>query len=393
MSKIEFLDLGKQPITNNFLDTKNPKEEFMYKLKVTFDEQAKMVSLGEFVPPEKMFNENYAHRASMSKTMQKAYKELSSSIKKKFNPNSILEIGSNDGVFLKNFSENIVIGVEPCKNLADITNSMKIKTFPEFWTLKLSDKIIKEYGNFDFIYSANTISHIHNLEETFLAIEKTLDNKGIFVLEDPSLIEVIKNGSYDQFYDEHAYVFSLTSIIKILEKTSLEVFDIEKLSTHGGSNRIFIKKKRNNLKISNKVFKFLNEEKVYGIENIDVYLKFGEKVQKSKHELISIFKNIKKNSKKIIGYGATYKSATVLNYCGLKSNFIDYFIDTTITKQGKFTPGTHIPIIKPDETLKDDVDYAFLGAWNFKEEILEKEKKFIERGGKFITHVPFPNIL
>ena len=174
MSKIEFLDLGKQPITNNFLDTKNPKEEFMYKLKVTFDEQAKMVSLGEFVPPEKMFNENYAHRASMSKTMQKAYKELSNSIKKKFNPNSILEIGSNDGVFLKNFSENIVIGVEPCKNLADITNSMKIKTFPEFWTLKLSDKIIKEYGNFDFIYSANTISHIHNLEETFLAIEKTL---------------------------------------------------------------------------------------------------------------------------------------------------------------------------------------------------------------------------
>ena len=393
MSKIEFLDLGKQPITNNFLDTKNPKEEFMYKLKVTFDEQAKMVSLGEFVPPEKMFNENYAHRASMSKTMQKAYKELSNSIKKKFNPNSILEIGSNDGVFLKNFSENIVIGVEPCKNLADITNSMKIKTFPEFWTLKLSDKIIKEYGNFDFIYSANTISHIHNLEETFLAIEKTLGNKGIFVLEDPSLIEIIKNGSYDQFYDEHAYVFSLTSIIKILEKTSLEVFDIEKLSTHGGSNRIFIKKKRNNLKISNKVFKFLNEEKVYGIENIDVYLKFGEKVQKSKHELISIFKNIKKNNKKIIGYGATYKSATVLNYCGLKSNFIDYFIDTTITKQGKFTPGTHIPIIKPDETLKDDVDYAFLGAWNFKEEILEKEKKFIERGGKFITHVPFPNIL
>ena len=393
MSKIEFLDLGKQPITNNFLDTKNPKEEFMYKLKVTFDEQAKMVSLGEFVPPEKMFNENYAHRASMSKTMQKAYKELSNSIKKKFNPNSILEIGSNDGVFLKNFSENIVIGVEPCKNLADITNSMKIKTFPEFWTLKLSDKIIKEYGNFDFIYSANTISHIHNLEETFLAIEKTLGNKGIFVLEDPSLIEVIKNGSYDQFYDEHAYVFSLTSIIKILEKTSLEVFDIEKLSTHGGSNRIFIKKKKNNLKISNKVFKFLNEEKVYGIENIDVYLKFGEKVQKSKHELISIFKNIKKNNKKIIGYGATYKSATVLNYCGLKSNFIDYFIDTTITKQGKFTPGTHIPIIKPDETLKDDVDYAFLGAWNFKEEILEKEKKFIERGGKFITHVPFPNIL
>ena len=393
MSKIEFLDLGKQPITNNFLDTKNPKEEFMYKLKVTFDEQAKMVSLGEFVPPEKMFNENYAHRASMSKTMQKAYKKVSNSIKKKFNPNSILEIGSNDGVFLKNFSENIVIGVEPCKNLAGITNSMKIKTFPEFWTLKLSDKIIKEYGNFDFIYSANTISHIHNLEETFLAIEKTLGNKGIFVLEDPSLIEVIKNGSYDQFYDEHAYVFSLTSIIKILEKTSLEVFDIEKLSTHGGSNRIFIKKKRNNLKISNNVFKFLNEEKVYGIENIDVYLKFGEKVQKSKHELISIFKNIKKNNKKIIGYGATYKSATVLNYCGLKSNFIDYFIDTTITKQGKFTPGTHIPIIKPDETLKDDVDYAFLGAWNFKEEILEKEKKFIERGGKFITHVPFPNIL
>ena len=180
MSKLEFLDLGKQPITNNFLKIQNPKNEFFYNLKIVFDDKTKLVSLAEFIPPEKMFNDTYAHRASMSITMQNAYKDLSIKIKKRFKPKSILEIGSNDGVFLKNFNEINAIGVEPCKNLAEITNSMNIKTFDEYWTMSLSKKILSQFGNFDLIYSANTISHIHDLNETFLAIDKILSNKGIF---------------------------------------------------------------------------------------------------------------------------------------------------------------------------------------------------------------------
>jgi methylation protein EvaC len=174
MAKIEFLNLGKQPITNNFLNTQKPKNEFFYDLKITFDEKSKIVSLSNLVSPEKMFNETYAHRASMSKTMQMSNYELSNYIKKKFVPDSILEIGSNDGIFLKNFNNILRIGVEPCKNLALITNEMGIKTYPNFWDINLAKKIINKYNTFEFIYSANTISHIHNLKETISAVEISL---------------------------------------------------------------------------------------------------------------------------------------------------------------------------------------------------------------------------
>ena len=393
MSKIEFLNLGKQPITNNFLNNAKTKNEFFYNLKITFDEKSKIVSLSNFVPPEKMFNETYAHRASMSKTMQISNYELSNDIKKKFAPKSILEIGSNDGIFLKNFDNILRIGVEPCRNLALITNEMGIKTYPNFWDINLAKKIINKHNRFEFIYSANTISHIHNLKETISAIEMSLSDNGIFVIEDPSLLEVLKKISYDQFYDEHAYVFSVLAISNLLLETELEIFDIQKLSTHGGSQRIYIKKKRNKINISRRVNNAIKSELNFGMHKYETYNKFAKKVESSKKNLINIFDSLKKNKKKIIGYGATYKSATVLNYCGINTKYIDYFIDTTETKQGKYTPGTHIPIIKPSEVLDSSVDYAFLGAWNFKKEIFNKEKKFIRRGGRFITHVPTPRII
>jgi methylation protein EvaC len=391
--KISFIDLGKHPITNNFLSVSNPKNEFFYNLKLIFHSETKLVSLAKFVSPKKMFNEKYAHRASASKTMQVAYTKLAELIKKEYKPKSILEIGSNDGVFIKHFKGINNFGVEPCKNLARITKKMGIKTYDDFWTYKLSKKIIKKHKRFDVIYSANTISHIHNLDETFRAINNSLNDNGIFILEDPSLFEVIKNTSYDQFYDEHAYVFSITALKNITEKLGLKIFKIDQLKTHGGSNRVYFKKSYNNkIKISNIVSKQLKNEKKLGIDNLKIYKKFAINVRNSKKNLIKIFKKIKKNNKLIIGYGATYKSSTILNYCKLTNKYIDYFLDTTPTKVGKFTPGTHIPIFKY-KGIPDNVDYAYLGAWNFKDEIFKKEKEFIKRGGKFITHVPYPKLI
>lgn len=394
MPKIEFLNLGRQPITNNFLNNPNPKNEFFYTLKVSFDEKNKIVSLSNFLPPEKMFNETYAHRASMSKTMQLSNYTFSNYVKKKFSPKQILEIGSNDGIFLKNFNNILRIGVEPCKNLALITNKLGIKTYANFWNKNLARKIINKHNTFEFIYSANTISHIHNLKETLSAIEISLSDNGIFVIEDPSLLDVLKKISYDQFYDEHAYVFSVLGISNLLLETELEIFDVEKISTHGGSQRIYIKKKRNKLNISKRVNNAIKSEVDFGMNKYETYKNFANKVELSRKNLTKIFEQLKKGKKKIIGYGATYKSATVLNYCGINKDYIDYFIDTTITKQGKYTPGTHIPIIKPPTNgLDKSINYAFLGAWNFKKEIFNKEKKFIKSGGKFITHVPIPKII
>jgi SAM-dependent methyltransferase len=391
--KINFLNLGKHPITNNFLKLKNPKNEFFYNLELVFNSKTKLISLKKFVSPKRMFNDKYAHRASASKTMCLAYSKLAKSISRKYKPKSILEIGSNDGVFIKHFKRINNIGVEPCKNLARITNKMKIKTYDEFWTMKLSKKITRQNKLFDVIYSANTVSHIHDLNETFEAINNSLNDNGIFILEDPSLVEVLKNKSYDQFYDEHAYVFSIIALKNITKRAGLQIFNIEKLKTHGGSNRVYFKKYNNNkIKVSNNVLKHLNNEKKIGIHKLAVYKKFSKNVQKSKKNLVEIFKKLKKRGELIIGYGATYKSSTVLNYCNLNHKFIDYFLDTTPTKVGKFTPGTHIPIFEYNG-IPDNVRFAFLGAWNFKDEIFKKEKKFIKRGGKFISHVPYPKVL
>ena len=194
MKKI-FLDLGKQPITNNFLksiNSKSLKKEFFYNLKVTYNDKNNLVSLSKFVQPSKMFNDQYAHRASMSKTMLASFKKLAIELNQKFKPKKILEIGSNDGVFVRNFDKKKVIAVEPCRNLANLTNKMGYKTFPNFWDLPLSRNIEKKFGKVDLIFSANTISHIPNLVEVFKAIKQILHKDGVFVFEDPYILSVIK---------------------------------------------------------------------------------------------------------------------------------------------------------------------------------------------------------
>ncbi len=394
MKKI-FLNLGRQPIANSFLSSisrNSIKSEYFYNLNISFDTKTFLVSIKKPVNPKIQYTDKYAHRASESKTMQKAFRSSAIKLQKKFNPKYIMEIGSNDGVFLKNFLKKSVIAVEPCKNLAEITKN-KFRTYPNFWNKKLSKKILKEYPKIDLIFSANTISHIPNLKETFEAILNVISNKGVLVIEDPSLSSVIKTNSYDQFYDEHVYVFSALAIKNIVKKYNLRLFDAEKISTHGGSLRYFICKNNSTYKNTNRLNKILSDEKKIGLNNFKTFVQFAKRVKTSKRKLVSLLKKLKKNNKKIISYGATYKSTTVFNYCKIDTKYFHYVTDTTFNKQGKFTPGTHIPIISPEIGFNDSVDYAFLGAWNFKKEILNKEKNFIDRGGKFITHVPKVKIL
>ena len=340
-----------------------------------------------------MFNEKYPYKSSESFTMRNSFKKFSYKIKKKFKPNLVLEIGSNDGAFISNFNKNMIIGVEPCKNLAQITKRKGYKTFAEYWNVNLAKKITKK-DKVDIIYSANTLSHIKNFSEIFKAVNISLNKNGVLILEDPSLLECLKKVAYDQFYCEHIYVFSSIALQKILNNYNLEIFDIENTSTHGGSNRYFIKKKTNQTyKINKRVNKNFANEKKFGLHKISTYKNFAKKVAYSKIKLNKIFENLIKKNKRIIGYGATAKSCTVLNYCKIKKGTIEYFYDTTSFKINKYLPGTKIKIKKYKELSKKDADYVFLGAWNFKDEIFRKEKKFIKSGGKFITHIPIPKVL
>ena len=390
---IEFLDLGNQPLANSYIKKKDlTKKERKYRLIVCFNKLNKLVSIKKTFSSKDMFNDEYPYRSSTSQTMSLHLKRLAQKIKR-IKPNKILEIGSNDGCFIRNFDRKKTIGIEPCSNVEKITKKQKYNTYPEFWSPKLAKKILKKHKKVNLIFSSNTISHIKNLDEVFKGINIVLDEKGMFILEDPSLLECLKKNTYDQFYNEHIYVFSYLSLQNALKKHNLEIFKIEKLKIHGGSNRYYIKKKTNKIKLHISVSHHKLKEIKYGLENLKTYIKFAKRIENSKKKLFSIFTKCKKNNKKIIGYGATAKSVTILNYCNINNSMINYFVDTTPDKQNKYTPGTKILIKKYSNLINDNVDYAFLGAWNFKKEIFNKEKKFIKRGGKFISHVPYPQII
>ena len=389
--KKKFLNLLNQPITNSYLksnDKKSIKNEYFYNLTVTFNTKNFLVSLSKPVDPKKQYTDKYAHRASQSLTMQQSFAAVAKKLKKRFKPKFSMELGSNDGVFLKNFNKKKIIAVEPCINLAKITNNLGYKTYPKFWNLSLANKILKNKKKFDLIYSANTISHIPNLKETFDAIYKSLSDKGVFVFEDPYMGSVLKMNSYDQFYDEHVHLFSLIAISNLLKESNLKIFDVDLLSTHGGSIRFYAAKKNSRFKENSKVKKLKTREIKQGLNKINTYNNFASRVKKSKKDLVSLLKKLKSYGKKVISYGATYKSATIFNYCNIGSDLINYVLDSTKNKQGKYTPGKHILIKPSHDAIPDDVDYAFLGAWNFLKEIRKKEMKFLKRGGKFITHVP-----
>ena len=217
--KKEFLDLGRQPIANRFLNQDEFEDEFFYDLKVGFDTETCLVTHMNYVDAPMMFNDEYSYRGSMSATMRNHFSNFSKSIKTNLPiiP-KVLEIGSNDGVFIRNFDGDKTIAVEPCGNLAKMTNDMGYETYAEFWDIDLAEKIIKKNGKFDIIYSANTISHIEDLDEVFTAVKNSLTTDGIFVFEDPSLYSVMNNVSYDQFYDEHVHVFSVTALNNLLKR-------------------------------------------------------------------------------------------------------------------------------------------------------------------------------
>jgi|TARA_R110000824_G_scaffold74517_1_gene189390 methylation protein EvaC len=385
--KKEFLDLGRQPIANKFLKEDEISDEFFFDLKVVFDEETKLVSLKDFVKPELMFNDEYTYNTSLSTPMVNHFKETAEMLNMKFKPKKVLEIGSNDGPFINNFNKEDSVCVEPCGNFAEITNGMGYHTYDEFWTTDLVEKIQNEKGYMDLIYSANCVCHIQDLDDAFTAVKNLLTPSGIFVFEDPSLLRMLERGSYDQIYDEHAHIFSVTALDNILRRNGLKIFSVDNLSVHGGSNRIYANCVDSSL-VGDSVRQSINEEMIFGIDDFQTYEIFADRVKKSKEVLNRRLTNLTRNGKRIVSIGATSKSTTVFNYCGIDDSLIECITDTTPDKQGLLAPGSHIPVVDRESVNLNDYDYAFLGAWNFKSVIANKESEFVKNGGKFITHVP-----
>jgi len=397
-SLAKFISFGKMPVANAYV--KKPTDlEYSYEMEVGFCKNCKMVQLINIVPynkyiiPDETGKTHYAFFSSTSKFMEKHFEEIAREIEQKFldQDSRVLEIGSNDGIFLKNFKNHQIIGVEPSQNVAELAINKGIPTTTEFFTKDLADRILLEKGSFRTIFSANVTLNIIDLNDFIKGIVTLLDEKGVFITEEPYILDILEKGSYDQIYDEHIWYFSLNSLSNLFSMHGLEIFDAEKKSVHGGSMRAYVCKP-GIYKKTERLKKYLEEELARNINSIQPYLEFAKKVEVNKQKLFNLLNDLKSQGKKIVGYGAASKGTIIQNYCNLDNKLIDYISDSTPFKQGLYTPGKNIPIVSPDKFHNDNdkPDYAFLFAWNHAEEILEKETNFIEKGGKFI--IPFPEL-
>ncbi len=397
-SLIKLLDFGRQPLGNGFLNRVDFKEEYFYQMEIGYSNTSKMVQLIKQPEPEKMFHDEYAFFSSTSKNMSRHFEEFAESVIQseyidKKSP-FVIELGCNDGILLKHFSSRGIkhLGIEPSENVAKEANKHDVNTVCEFFSENLADKILKEYGKVDSFLAANVMCHIPNLNDVVKGIKKLIKPKGVVVFEDPYLGDVIDKTSYDQVYDEHVFLFSALSISYLFGLHDMELIDVQPQNTHGGSMRYTLALK-GSYPVNSRVENLIEKEKSQGLDDLGKLQKFSENVEKSKLDLITLLKDLKKQNKTIAGYAATSKSTTIFNYCSIDENLIDYICDTTPIKQGKFSPGMHIPVVSHSEFIKNPPDYAILLAWNHAKEIMQNEKEFTKLGGKWITHVPKVQII
>ncbi|MEK7572916.1 MAG: class I SAM-dependent methyltransferase [Patescibacteria group bacterium] len=391
----DVIDLGNQPIPNGFLSKKELlKKEQKYPLVVCFCNNCSLLQLRYLVNPEVMFK-NYLYIPSSSKTRVEHFRKLAESINsivKLDDKSLVIDIGSNDGSLLicfKNLGTRI-LGIDPAENLVNVAVLNGVETVEGYFDTKLALKIVKKYGKAKAILSTNTIAHIPNLHEVLKGVSILTEKEGIFVMQFPYVLDLLEKNLFDTIYHEHLSYFSLKSLLKLAERSDLEIFDIQRNDLDGGAIRVFWKKREGIInEISKKnIYKILKEEKKYGLYKKETYSMFANRVKALKIATLKKFNYLKKNKKQIVGYGAAAKANVLLNYFGLDTKTIDYIVDSTPYKQGLFTPGTHIPIYPEGKIYDNSPDYILIFAWNFSKEIIKKNIKYKKSGGKFILVEP-----
>jgi 2-polyprenyl-3-methyl-5-hydroxy-6-metoxy-1,4-benzoquinol methylase len=392
------LDFGLQPLGNGFLLPKQFSSEYFYKMEIGFSEESMMLQLIKQPAPERMFHNNYAFYSSTSRFMETHFSEFAQQIMRskylsKVDP-FVVELGCNDGILLKHFARAGIrhLGIEPACNVAKVANTNQVRTLSKFFNEDVAEEIVSVDGKVDVLIAANVMCHIPNIRGVVKGIRTLLKSTGVVIFEDPYLGDIIEKTSYDQIYDEHVYLFSAHSVQYLFNLYGLTLIDVEPQKTHGGSMR-YILAHAGTYSESEAVRKLLLKERDLGLHLLATFEKFSEQVKRSKSDLLNLLHDLKRQGSRIAGYGATSKSTTILNYCGVGPDLIEYISDTTPIKQGKFTPGMHIPV-KPYELFASNPpDYAFLFAWNHADEITANEKAFTNAGGKWIVHVPKVQVL
>lgn len=397
-SSIEpFMSFGQMPIANGFLSSMQFADEYFFELRVAFCPNCTMVQLAEQIAPTKMFHEKYAFFSSTSTRMATHFKQLADHVIEEYSKPSdlfVVEIGSNDGIMLQHFANAGIrhLGIEPSRNVAQVAIGKNIQTICRFFDEGVAQEILTQHGQADVFLGANVMCHIPNLRSVVAGIKILLKPDGILIFEDPYLGDIVEITSYDQIYDEHVFYFSLKSISHLVEHYGLEVVDVIPQSVHGGSMRYVVTHKGTRA-ISSSVDRVLIKEEAIGLHRIETYHRLRRNIDHSRDNLMALLHDLRHRNRRVVGYGATSKSTTVTNYCGITPDLVEFISDTTPIKQDKFSPGAHIPIRPYLDFVTNYPDYALLFAWNHMAEIMAKEKNFRRAGGKWLVYVPRVEVL
>jgi hypothetical protein len=387
------IDLGKQPLGNGFLSSHQFADEYFFQLQCGFNEQSKLLQLINQPDPQLMFHENYAFFSSTSRGMQSHFSGFADRVitEYKLQPRNhlIVEIGCNDGIFLKNFAEKDFnhIGVEPSGEVARMAELKGINVVNEFFDSDVSKAIESEKGKAKLIYAANVFCHIPAITDLLKSIDILLDIEGLVIFEDPYLGAIVDKNSYDQIYDEHVFFFSALAVKEIFAEINMELIDCEPISVHGGSMRYTLARV-GQFDAKSNVEEVMLKELAQGLHLTSTFTALSERIAKSKLDLRAELMTLKKSGVEVCAYGATSKSTTIYNYCEIDAELIDVIFDNSPLKIGRLSPGSHIPIIDEAEFINSSYKVAFLGAWNHKNEIFERNSAFAAKHGKWLTHVP-----
>ena len=397
LSKI-FVDLGNSPLANSYLKESDFNDENFYPLCTFLCENCLLVQLEELETPENIFSE-YAYFSSFSSSWLKHAKDYVDMIipRLSLNENSlVIEIASNDGYLLQNFTgKNIpVMGIEPAQNIAKVAIEKNIPTLTKFFDSQLAENLINEGKAADLIIGNNVFAHVPSLNDFIFGLKTLLKPHGVITLEFPHLLQLMKNNQFDTIYHEHFSYFSLITAKKIFEHHGFKIFDVEELSTHGGSLRLFITHFDNDqLDETLEINSVIEKEKKFGLTQINTYENFSKNILQIKTNLLNFLEKAKKNSKNIVCYGAPAKGNTLLNYCKISKTLIDYTVDKNPAKQNLFLPGTHIPIFSPDKIKETKPDFILILPWNLQNEILDELSYVKSWGCQFIIPIPEVKIL
>ena len=394
---VEVINFGKMPIANEFQKIEN-QTGISFEMVAVFCINCALFQLKEQPKPEDMFHDHYAFYATTSEFMKKHFKEMVEDhiVSKNVSPEElfVIEIGSNDGILLESLKENSIkhLGIDASQNVVEYARSRGLQAEIGFFGNDLGEKILEEYGHADYVLAANVICHIPDLLDLGLGVAKVLSEEGEFIFEEPYALNVLELTSYDQFYDEHVYIFSLTSVARVFKRVGLDLIDALLQETHGGSMR-YVLCHEGKRQPTPRLLKLLEVEEKKGLSEIETYKSFALNCEKRKKELVSLLKQVKSGGKRVGGYAATSKSTTILNYCGITKDLIEFISDSTPNKIGTFAPGSLIPIISHEEMRLNPPEYLVLFAWNHSAEILRKELPLTQAGLKWIVFIPDVKIL